>query len=215
MLSPSEMRPTRLLTLLLAVSGWFALVAQFYLILENRTTSVQEAVIRYFSYFTILTNLLITMAATAHLLPGKTLLQQFFSRYRTITALAMYIIIVGVVYNVILRFTWNPQGLQRVVDELLHTINPILFTIIWLAYPRQELRWQDVVYWIVYPFVYCQYIIWRGSISGFYPYPFIDVASLGYPAVLRNCLYLFLCFLTIGGILIGISKWRDDHPERA
>jgi len=47
-----------------------------------------------------------------------------------ITAITVYITIVGLVYNVILRFLWKPEGLQFIVDELLHTVIPLLLLVI-------------------------------------------------------------------------------------
>ncbi len=57
---------------ILALFGWFALLSQFYLIIEGRVVPVPETIIRYFSFFTILTNLLVAVCATVLLLkPGS------------------------------------------------------------------------------------------------------------------------------------------------
>ena len=105
--------------------GWFALIAQFYLIIVNRTVSIPETIIRYFSFFTILMNLLVAVCFTSFL-NKKQKSSAFFSKITTLTAITVYILIVGIVYNVILRFLWKPEGLQKVIDELLHTVIPIL-----------------------------------------------------------------------------------------
>lgn len=39
---------------------------------------------------------------------------------------------------------------------------------------------------MIYPLVYFAYILLRGDLLAAYPYPFIDVASLGYPQVFIN-----------------------------
>ena len=39
--------------------GWFSIVGQFVLTIENRQVAVFETIIRFFSFFTILTNLLV------------------------------------------------------------------------------------------------------------------------------------------------------------
>jgi len=125
-------RGAKLLLAAICLLGWFALVGQFYLIILNRITSIPEIIIRYFSYFTILTNLLVAICCTALLTNRNSKIKSFFSRQNTLTAVAVYITVVGLVYNSILRFLWNPQGLQWIVDELLHSVIPLLFIAFWL-----------------------------------------------------------------------------------
>ncbi|MFZ5976285.1 MULTISPECIES: Pr6Pr family membrane protein [unclassified Hydrotalea] len=33
--------------------------------------------------------------------------------------------------------------------------------------------------WLIYPLLYLVYILIRGSFSGFYPYPFVNVLQIG------------------------------------
>lgn len=191
----------------LAVLGWFALLAQLYLILQNGTGAVAEIIIRYFSFFTILTNLIAALCATVLLLKPKSRCGDFFSKPSTLTAITVYITIVGMVYNVILRFLWQPQGLQYITDELLHTVIPVLFIILWLLYvPKSGLKYKNASPWLLYPFVYIIYIAIRGEITGEYPYPFIDVGQLGYSKMLVNCGGLVVAFLGLSLLLIAIGK---------
>lgn len=193
-----------------AFLGWFSIVLQFYLILLNREASVQETIIRYFSFFTILTNILTTVCFTVLLCTPMSTWGKFFSRPSTLTALAVYITIVGVVYNGILRFLWSPQGAQQLVDELLHLVNPLWFLLFWIFFvPKSRLKWKNVFFWLLYPLIYIIFILVRGSVSGFYPYPFINVSNLGYPAVLVNCVILFFAFLLLSLLFVWIGKrWR-------
>ena len=192
--------------------GWFALIAQFYLIVINRTASIPETIIRYFSFFTILTNLLVAVCFTS-LLIKKQKPSTFFSKITTLTAITVYILIVGIVYNAILRFLWNPEGLQKVVDELLHTVIPVLCLIFWWKYVRsQKMKWNHAYVWLIYPLLYILYILIRGAVSGFYPYPFIDVTTLGYEKVLINSGLIAAAFLIISFILIAIG--RKTHSNK-
>ncbi|MFT3945398.1 MAG: Pr6Pr family membrane protein [Agriterribacter sp.] len=61
---------------LIAFVGWLAVILQFYLMVENRTASVTETVIRFFSFFTILTNTLVAIAFSVQAL-GKSPVTQF------------------------------------------------------------------------------------------------------------------------------------------
>ncbi len=191
----------------LFVLGWFALVAQFYLIIANRVAPIPETIIRYFSFFTILTNLFVAVCFSVLLLKSSSRLGNFFSKTKILTAITVYITVVGIVYNLILRFLWKPKGLQWAVDELLHTIIPLLCIGYWITYvAKSSLKWQDAFPWLIYPFVYIIFILIRGSLSSFYPYPFIDVDQLGLNRVLVNSGFLTLSFLLISFIAIAVGK---------
>lgn len=195
------------LSFIIITGGWFALIAQFYLIILNRVTSVGETIIRYFSFFTILTNLLVALCFTFLLLNPKSKPWIFFSRPATLTAITVYIIVVGMVYNIILRFLWAPKGLQLIVDELLHTVIPLLCIIFWWKYVRPKaLKWKDAFPWLIYPLVYIFIILILGAGSGFYPYPFIDVNTIGYAKVFINSGILAVCFLGISFLFIAIGR---------
>ena len=186
---------------------WFALVFQLYLSLLNRVTSVPEAIVIYFSYYTILCNTLIALCFTVLLLKPKSGLGKFFSTAKTLTAIAVYITVVGITYNLILRFTWNPQGLQWVVDELLHVVVPVYFILYWFLFaPKAGLQWKNVFPWLIFPFFYLLYSLFRGAFSGFYAYPFIDVNALGYNKVLLNSAGLFFAFLVLSLLFVTIAK---------
>ena len=54
-------------------------------------------------------------------------------------ALAAYIAIVGIGYSLLLRHTWDPEGLQKVADILLHDAVPVMFVGCWLiALPKAD-----------------------------------------------------------------------------
>ena len=203
-----RMQGTRF-TLLTVISTftWFALIAQFYLIIINRNASVPETIIRYFSYFTILTNILVACCSTILARQRNTRLYTFVARQTTLAAVAVYIVIVGVTYNIILRSIWDPQGLQLVVDELLHSIVPILFLIYWLKFtPKQELHWKNAFHWTAFPGVYSVYIFLRGSISGFYPYPFINVNQLGFMHAVFNAGIIAMVIVITSFLFITLGK---------
>lgn len=203
-------QPTRipkLFLLLLALTGWFALIAQFVLHIQNSPVSAGEAVIRFFGYFTILTNLIIAICVTALLVAPASRWGQFFGRPSTLTAITVYIIIVGAVYNFILRFLWAPRGLQQVVDELLHSVIPVLFTILWILFVnKRSLHWKLIPSWLIYPILYILFVVVFGEMSGFYPYPFIDVAKLGYPRALSNGGVILVAFIVLSLLLATTGK---------
>ena len=196
-----------------AALGWFAIIFQFYLIIVNRIASITETIIRFFSFFTILTNILVALCFTFLLLKPNSKWGKFFARPATQTALTAYIAVVGIIYNVILRFLWSPQGLQLIVDELLHTVIPIWFILYWFIFVSKEtLKW-NIFPWLIYPVIYCIYTLIRGAIFGFYPYPFIDVNVLGYNKVLINIAGMVFVFLVVSLLLVGIAKLIKREPD--
>jgi len=213
-----EAKPTKIPSFYLgaiAVAGWFALIGQLYLIIENRVVSVAETIARYFGFFTILTNIIVAVCVTVLLVKPTSKWGKFFSKANTLTAITVYITLVGVVYNVILRFLWAPKGLQYVVDELLHTVIPVLFIILWRLYVQaQGLKYKNVLAWLIYPFAYIIFTAIRGEMTGYYPYPFIDVSQLGYLMVIINSLGLIIAFSGLSLFLVAMGKREkpvSDH----
>jgi hypothetical protein len=188
------------------ITAWLAVGLQYYLLLVNKDGSVVPKTIEFISYFTILTNSLAGIYFTAVLFskPAKT---NWLTTPQTATAIAVYITIVGLVYNIVLRALWTPTGLQKWVDETLHTFNPLLFVLFWLLFvPKQTLKWKHAFPWLLYPFLYLLYILSRGALSGEYPYPFINVGEIGYAEVLLNSGVLLLVFVFFSLLFIGIGK---------
>ena len=202
-----EKRSARIFALIGAVIAWFAVVVQFYLIMKNNPAPALERVLRFFGYFTVDTNILVALAFTFIALRSNSVLGKFFTKASTITAITVYIIIVGVTYNIILRSTWNPQGLQKLVDELLHSVTPVLFVLFWiLSVPTEGLKWKHAVLWLIYPTIYMAYAIIFGAITKFYPYPFVDVNELGYTKALINAGGILVILLLLSFALIGAGK---------
>ncbi|MEP7237803.1 MAG: Pr6Pr family membrane protein [Ferruginibacter sp.] len=209
-MNKTEAKIPSLYVAIIAVSGWFALMSQLYLIIQNRVVSVIETIIRYFSFFTIFTNLIVAFCATVLLLKPNSKWGNWFSISATLTAITVYITIVGIVYNVILRFLWQPQGLQYVVDEILHTLIPILFILLWVLYVSKEgLKYKQTLLWLIYPLIYIIYTFIHGAITGYYPYPFVNVTELGYKMVLINTVGLVLAFSLLSLLLIAVAKYMS------
>ena len=194
----------------LALLEWFALALQFYLTLNLSLAngmSLLQGTANYFSYFTILSNLIVALVLTGSRWSPNSRWGSCFARPTTQSAAAVYITIVGLVYSLVLRGIWDPQGLQKLVDVLLHDLLPVLYLVFWFAFvQKNKLRWVDALWWLVFPTLYCGYLLVRGSRTGWYPYPFLHAANLGYAGVARNGFMLLFAFLALGLVLIAIAK---------
>ncbi len=207
---PTQFTPTKPAILFLqigAIAGLLTLLLQFYLILLNRIYPVLTTVINYFSYFTILTNILVMVCCFSLVSRRNAFLHNLFSRPTMLTATCVYITVVGLVYNIILRPLGSPQGWSKVADEMLHLIIPIYFVIFWILFvPKSSLTWRDVLPWLIYPLVYCFYTLLRGAAMGWYPYPFINAADLGYRTTIINSVGVSVAFLVVALLYIAIGK---------
>ncbi len=190
-----------------AVLGWFAVLMQLYLIIENRVLSVPGTIVQYFSYFTILTNIIVALCYTFLLFKSRQKDTTRWSAPHTQAAIAVYIFVVGIVYNLVLRFLWAPEGLQKITDELLHTVAPVWFLVYWVLFaPKTGLKWRYALDWLIFPLVYLIYVMIRGAITNIYPYPFLDAFNHGYPKVVMSSLVIMLLFLLLSLLLIGVGK---------
>ena len=187
--------------------GWLAIIGQFVLMIQNRQADVTETIIRFFSFFTILTNILVALYFTSRISIFKNTSLSKLTNNGTVTAITSFILIVGIIYQFILRGTWQPTGLQKIVDELLHSVIPLFVLLYWFKFAtKTDLIFKDIKIWLWYPIGYFIYIIIRGHFSGFYPYPFIHVTEIGYPQVLINSVLVSLFFLFIMSALIFIGN---------
>ncbi|WP_009036052.1 Pr6Pr family membrane protein [Indibacter alkaliphilus] len=88
------------LSAILCILVWIAVVLQYYLMLENRVVGILETTIRFFSFFTILTNALVAVYFTVQAKAGNTNPQSFWNKPGTLTAITLYILVVGLVYQI-------------------------------------------------------------------------------------------------------------------
>jgi hypothetical protein len=207
---------TVLLTII-AVLVWYGLVLQLYLIIQaarEKGTPLFGEVVRYFSYFTILTNLFVAVCVTSILLSPRSRPGRFFSGPAVQSGIAIYILVVGVTYSVALRHIWNPVGLQYAADRVLHDTIPVLYILYWAFFvPKNTLKWSDPLRWLVYPFVYLVYVILRGQFINEYPYYFLDPTLFEWSRVWMSIAVLFAGFAGLGYLMVGISRLFYQQPR--
>lgn len=207
-------------TLYRTIAGAVTLLAvavQYWIVIEGRTgLELFESSVQFFSFFTILTNVLAGVALILPALAPEARVSQFLLRPSVRTAITGYIIIVGVVYYLLLRNVGNQQGVGLFVERSLHYVTPPLFVLDWLLFVRKnELSWKVGVASLGYPLVYGTWIMVHGAFTGWYPYPFIDVTDLGYPRVFTNMTALIASFLGLEMSLVGVGRLISQVREKA
>src|SRR5262245_34649704 len=191
-----------------AALGWFAIVTQYSLIASTRSgPQLVTFTVNFFSFFTIISNILIALAMTLPWLAPGSRLGRWFERPAVRTVLAGYIIVVGVVYHVMLRGLFHPQSWRLVCEIILHYVTPTLFVLDWLIFvPKRDLPWKTSVGGLVLPLGYVAWTLLHGAITGFYPYPFLNVLRLGYVQVFINIVSLIVAFVILMLALVGTAR---------
>ena len=201
------------LAAMIAVIAWIALLAQADLTIDRtlaRGLTVLDALARMSSYLTNLTVLACALCFTCIAMwKQRSPLIRFFRQPTVVTAVVAYMVFVGIAYNLLLRGLWPLSPYRRVLNESLHSALPMLAALYWVLFvPRFHPRLRHALLWLVYPLAYLGITFWRGSLSDFYPYPFIDVETLGLHQVLVNSALLFGGFLMLLAVFVGINFRR-------
>ncbi|KPC32800.1 Uncharacterized protein ABJ99_1653 [Pseudomonas syringae pv. cilantro] len=208
---PQRAQGQRYYALVGACLGWAGLVIQLYLIFIGRHAdhaSLLGGLVRFFSFFTVLTNTLVAVALSCALTERQSAGHRLFRHPVVCAGIAVSIALVGLAYNILLRHLWHPQGWQWVADELLHDVMPLGFVLYWwLFVPKGHLRFKHIALWAMYPVVYFAYVLLRGDMIGDYLYPFIDVGTIGFLSAFINALGVLLGFVLIALLLVGIDQW--------
>ena len=209
--------------LALAVIAWGGVLLQLWLSLRlahANGMSVVAGVWVYLGYFTVLTNIFVALQVSVQTFAVSNPIRQFFASAQTLACAATGIAVVGLGYHLLLRHIWNPQGLQWLADTLLHYVVPVAYCLYWLlALPKARLPWWSPLAWCIYPVAYFAYALVRGVMMGTYPYPFIDVAAIGYGQTFLNALGLLVVFVLVGWFLLairtGIEYYKDTLQPKS
>lgn len=163
-----------------------------------------ERVLRFFSYFTVQSNI-VSMVTASLLLrdPDRDGPGWRVARFTAILGMA----VTFVVYIVVLRPLLDLEGAAWLTDLLFHYVAPVMTVAGWLWFGpqvRADLRVLGVV--IVWPLVYFVYTQLLGAVSGWYPYPFLDSGDLGLGRVVLNAVAVTVLVVVLGSALIAADR---------
>lgn len=201
--------------ILASIVAWTGLVLMFIVMTADKSgAQLVRTITNYFSYFTIQSNIFAALSFTFLLRRPESGPGKFFARPAIRTGIALYIAVTGLVYWIILSPDLHPTGMKRFATTVLHLVVPVLYLADWIIFPPEgDLRWRHVPRWLVYPLVFAVYTLVRGALSGFYPYPFINAAKLGYVRVGLNCLYLLVAMTALGLLFVAADRWIGRRQE--
>ncbi|WP_025141403.1 Pr6Pr family membrane protein [Pedobacter jeongneungensis] len=186
---------------------WFSLALQFSVSLNLSAGNYLETTKIFLSYFTVTTNIIVAFCFSCLSFLKWNETENLFAKSSTLTAITVYIVVVGLIYNIMLRGIVSPVGWARAADELLHVVNPLIFLLFWIFFVKKStLQYKQALSWLIYPLLYVIFIVIRGYLINKYPYPFIDVVQLGYPKAILNAIIVIFIFWLLSLFFIFIGK---------
>ncbi len=166
----------------------------------------------FFSFFTILSNILGTLvffAAVAAVASGRPGAPDLLRG-----AAALYLVITGIVYGIALAHYDTPEVIPW-VNIVVHRVTPAVFAADWLIDPpRRVPRFPRALVWLVFPVLYLLYTLVRGPVVGWYPYPFLDPRTHGYGAVAVGCVLVAAAFLAVSVLLCWVAARFRGRGDR-
>lgn len=157
-----------------------------------------------FLYFTVQSNMLVCIFLAIELLgrlkPMKPAVQG---------GVLMYIVITGLVYNILLAPGWHPEGIDLIITTINHTITPLLFLLDWiLSQEYGTYRIKHLLYWLIYPLCYAVFASIEGSITGKFRYFFMDFINQSLGQYMLIMFVVILVFLFIGLIILKFNNLK-------
>ena len=118
------------------------------------------------------------------------------------------IAVTAVVHWFLLRPILHLPGSSYVVDKLLHVVVPLLFVVVWLvAGPRRPTTRREILPSLLWPLLWGVYTIVRGFAADFWPYPFMNIDTLGWGHVLANLAGVAVLFGLFGLAFAALDGW--------
>lgn len=208
------MKPYRVIV---AIIAWAALILQYGLMVTGQPSgAIPKLTVNFFSYFTILGNLSSALVLTLPLVTANSAVGRWWDQPAVRTGVSLYMAVIGVSYHLLLRNIWDPQGWQKVADYTLHYVMPAAMVIDWLAFtPKGLLRWKNALWWLPFPALYGLWSQVYGAISGFYPYPFLDLPKIGATGLAVSVVLFLAVFLGLGLLVVLIDGWMGRGKTTA
>jgi hypothetical protein len=157
----------------------------------------------HFSYFTVLSNMLAAIIFTMLAMNPKRTSSLF--RVLRLDAVIM-MIVTGIIYNVLLN-TGEHEGWDFWSNGIQHIWGPLLVFIVFvICGPRGWISSRTIFASLILPILWLVYSLIRGSVTGAYPYDFLDVNANGMASVLAFVAQIVVFAIILGYLLMLIDK---------
>lgn len=218
-----------------AVLGFAAITRQLTLAVNNALAAetawgghIATVVANFFSYFTILSNALAVLALVIGAVWGlrsrKSVSLEPAWLATLFLCVSTYMIVTGIVYNLLLR-NISIAGISDVwTNETLHVVIPLFMLADVLFAPRRRaLPWGAMLTAVAFPIVWAVYTLVRanfivGPATGnawWYPYPFLDphLVPGGYVGVSGYIVGIAAAIIAVAAGVIWVGRRRASKRE--
>jgi hypothetical protein len=208
-------RRVHLITALVAIA---ALVLQTGLVIsgsavlaEGKPPDLLTRLGRLVSYFTIQSNLLVAITATQLARdPERRGGGWRIARLAAIVGITA----TGLVHFFLLRPLLDLSGWDWAADKALHMLVPVLALGSWLAVgPRPRISLRVMVGALAWPILWLAWTLVVGRLSGWYPYPFLDVEVEGVVSVAVVSLAITVLFLLLLAAAYAVDRRLAPQPD--
>ena len=166
---------------------------------------VVTRLVRLFSYFTIQSNLFVLAASVSLALAPRR--DGRWWRVLRLDAL-LGITVTGLVYWTLLAPTVELHGAALATGLGFHLVAPLGTLVVWWLFgPRPRITTHTVARAFVWPVAWVGGTLLHGAVTGWYPYPFLDVGVLGYPRALAATAVV----LALGLLVALVLRWLDGR----
>lgn len=165
--------------------------------------ALAERFVRFFSFFTVESNLLVLATSIALVVDPE----RDGALFRVLRLDALLgIAITWIVFALVLSKIVHVEGVAAWINFGFHDASPFLALVGWLAFgPRPRIDMRTIALAFVWPVAWIVYTLVRGASVGWFPYPFLDTAALGYPKVFANIAIV----IGLALVLAGVMRWLD------
>ena len=201
--------------LLVAILGLVAILSTFF----DTATRATINPFNFFGFFTMQSNIflvvMLLIAAVVSFSGGPPSRALMVARGCATT----YIVITGVVYNILLAGMEGGVSLAW-ANSALHIILPLYAALDWVIFSdRSALPFKRIWVALIYPIVWIIVVIIRGATDGWVPYPFLDPAQ-GYGTVTIYALAIAVATVVFAALIWATSRLHlirnltpEDEPE--
>jgi len=220
--SPWAVTASRIWHLVIVIDVVIALVIQVMLVLTGgpdpntgetvASVGVATRMVQTLSFFTIQSNILVLIVATTLVLDP----QRDGRVWRVLRLDALLgITITGLVFDLVLIHYVHPSGWQLVATIGLHYIAPWATLLGWLLFgPRPRIDRRTAAWAFAWPVAWITYTFVRGALVDWYPYPFLDVRTIGYPTAIRNTVVVVAVAVVLVALFARIDRIRTIGTPR-
>jgi hypothetical protein len=204
------------LAVVLAVGTQLALVAGNVNIRFGPSDApLGQRLFEFFSYFTVESNIFVGVAT------GMLAFRQDRDGpfWRVLRIGSMFgITVTLIMYHFFLAPLAAFTGVAAASNVGLHYVVPIFAIVGWVLFgPHPRVTWKALLLAGIWPLAFMVLTVAQGAITGFYPYPFVNIDKLGFWQVALNGIGIIALVLAVGAIYLLLDRVisRTHTPTNA